>query len=168
MKTMRILRRIYLLLIFAVCSVPAIAQDTEPHNSSFFIAPLAEIIGYGRHYPAIGGGLAIGGGDGVSIGARCLYSATSEGLNSVELAVFMRFYPDGPEARTGLFIQLNVGAVMYAHDNGAYFPALSGDLSAGIAVGWRFPLGARLYLEPAIRAGYPYKTGAGIAAVFRL
>jgi len=127
-----------------------------------------EVTGYGRNSPAIGGGLTMGYGDGVSIGLRGMYSATRENLNSIELAVFMRFYPSGPEARQGLFIQLNGGTVMYARDNSAYFPALSGDISAGIAVGWRFLLGTRLYLEPAVRAGYPYIAGAGMGIAFQL
>jgi len=156
-------------LVFIACSalfvVPARAAE---EGSSFFIAPLAEVTGFSRKGPAFGGGLALGWGDGVSIGLRFLYSASLENFNTVEMAVFMRFYFRGPEARTGLFAQLNMGSVMYALNNKAYFPAYSGDISAGIAVGWRFPLGKRWYLEPAVRAGYPYMGGAGIAAAFRL
>ena len=129
-----------------------------------------EGIGYGRRAPALGGGFALGAGDGVAIGFRLLYAVAfgDESINSLEMALFMRFYPFGPEASTGLFVQVTVGAVIYARDNAFSFPSEAGAISAGLAAGWRFPLGKHWYIEPSIRGGYPYIAGAGVSAGFRL
>ena len=152
-------------------AVPVQAQTAEqsPQGSDFFIAPLTEIIGYGRKAPAVGGGFALGAGDGVAIGFRLFYAFAfgAESVNTLELALFMRFYPFGPKADTGLFVQANIGAVMYARENAVSFPAQAGSISAGLAAGWRFPFGNRWYIEPAVRTGYPYIFGAGVSAGFR-
>jgi len=161
-------RFVVLIAFLAFPIVPAITQEAEPRHSQFFIAPLAEVIGYSRKGPAIGGGLAVGAGDGVAIGVRCLYAVAlgGESLNTLELAVFMRWYLRGSEAYTGPFVQLNAGAVMVATESAVSFPAEVGGLSLGIAFGWRFPLGKHWYIEPAVRAGIPYIAGAGMSAAF--
>jgi len=163
---------LYFLLFLVVFSAyPAWTQTTEQdQRPDFFVAPLAEITGYGRKTPAIGGGFALGAGDGVAIGFRLLYAAApgGEAVVMLELALFMRFYLLGPEASTGLYIQVTAGAAMFASESAVSLPSEEVSISAGLAVGWRFPLGNHWYIEPAIRAGYPYIAGAGVSAGFRL
>jgi hypothetical protein len=47
------------------------------------------------------------------------------------------------------------------------FPPKISSTSAGVMLGRRFLLGGRWYVEPYLRAGYPYVAGAGASAGFR-
>jgi hypothetical protein len=62
---------------------------------------------------------------------------------------------------------VNAGAALFALDGAFTVHKGAGRLSAGLSAGWRFPLGTRWYLEPALRAGYPYIAGAELSAGFR-
>jgi len=163
---------LYVLLFLIVFStVPAWAQNAKQSSQStgIFVAPLAELTGYGRKGPAFGGGLALGWGEGGALGLRILYSSSfgDEKVKTLELGFFARFYLFGPEVSTGLFVQPTIGMVMFAGQSALSLPAEAGSISAGLAVGWRFPLGNRWYIEPAVRGGYPYMYGAGVSAGFR-
>lgn len=162
------------IFIMGISAVPASAQtagqpsEGKVSSSAFFIGPLAEALGYSREGSAFGGGLAVGAGSGVSIGARLLYLIDTESVNTLELTVFMRFYLLGPEAASGPFVQVTAGTAIFARESIVSVPAQTGVISAGLAAGWRFFLGNRWYVEPAVRAGYPYIFGAGVSAGFRL
>ena len=173
-----------LLIVFLLCIVFAgHAQDTETvsdeeqtgKGSAFsigplqglFIAPLIEIIGYSRSGPAIGGGLAIGAGDEITIGARFLYAISNESIITMEIAVFFRAYIFGPDTAKGPFVQLNIGSASFGLERPVPIPSAAGDLSLGLGAGWRIPFSNRWYWEPYIRIGYPYIVGAGISAAFR-
>jgi len=149
-----------------------VRHDSPPMHSTvkpdFFIAPLAEVIGYGLENPSFGAGFALGAGNGVAIGARFFYTIDSESLHTIELAVFLRLYLRGHEVCTGPFVQIIIGAALHTHKHGALAFAGSGAISAGIAAGWRFPLGKRWYIEPSVRAGYPYIAGVGVSFAFRI
>ncbi|MCL1929333.1 MAG: DUF3575 domain-containing protein [Treponema sp.] len=158
-------KRAFTVLFIILSAVLTHAQTTE--KTDFFFAPLAEIVGYSRKGPSLGGGFALGAGNGVAIGARFLYAIDTETIHTMEITAFMRFYLLGANVCTGPFIQLNAGASIYNHEQGVYTPAEVGSLSAGIAAGWRFLLGERWYIEPSIRAGYPYIAGVGVSFAFR-
>ena len=161
---------IIFLLGLALC-VPAHAQTAEQpvKGPGFFIAPLAEVSGYGRKGPGFGGGIALGMGDVVSAGFRLLYSKAmgAESINTLEIAVFMRFFPFSSTVPAGFFFQIEGGGALFAHNKAPSFPADAGGVMAGITAGWRFPLGNRWYIEPSVRAGYPYIAAAGVSAAFR-
>ena len=161
---------VYLVLFFIVLSAvsaQAQIQRQSAQRQDFFIAPLAEVLAYSRKGPTFGGGFSIGAGSGVAMGARLLYAADTESVNTLELAFFMRFYIFGSQASHGPFVQLTAGAAMFAYESALSIPADVGTISAGLAAGWRFLLGNRFYLEPAVRGGYPYIIGAGLSAGFR-
>jgi hypothetical protein len=132
----------------------------------FFAGPLTEIL-YSRTSPAFGGGAFIGAGDGVSIGLRVLYTIDFETITSLEIGVFIRFYIFGYQADHGPFVQLNAGTVMFARHTAVGLPADVGTISAFVSGGWRFLLGSRFFIEPAIRLGTPYIIGAGASAGVR-
>jgi hypothetical protein len=167
---MSILKLICSLLLGICPATLAAAQNTK--QPLFFIAPIVETV-YSRNSPAIGGGIAIAGGDSVTIGARAVYFADREALHSVEIGVFMRFYIFGSNAvysagaEYGPFVQLNAGAVVFVRNKALSLPADAGFFSAFLSAGWRFPLGNRFFIEPAIRAGTPYYIGAGVSAGVR-
>jgi hypothetical protein len=145
------------------------AQNTGQHPFPFFIAPTAEAV-YSRTSPAFGGGIAFGGGDFITLGAKAVYFVDREAFYSLEAGMFVRvffFYFRLNDTR-GPFIQLNYGFVVFAHNEAVSTPAEAGTISAGLSAGWRFLLGNRFFIEPAVRAGYPYFAGAGLSAGFRL
>ena len=165
-------RSIFLILLLglALC-VPSHAQTAEQSVKSygFFVSPLVEISGYGREGMGLGGGLALGMGDDVSIGLRLLFAKAMgvESLSTLEIVVFMRFFPFSSNIPTGFFFQLEAGGAIFAYKKAVSFPSDAGDLTAGIAAGWCFPLGKRWYIEPNVRVGYPYIAGTGVSASFR-
>ena len=145
------------------------AERTDVNKGSppaFFIEPLAEVNGYSRKGISLGGGLVVGMGDGVGIGFRTLFAKSfgEEVLTSVELAVLLRFYPFFSNVPSGFFFQLEGGAVIYAGDKTLSLPAEGGQFSGGLSIGWRFLLGNRFFIEPALRLGYPYILGSGVCA----
>jgi len=179
----------YLILLFLVFFIfPAAAQELEqidkPESEQseeqsaeqpsrglgFFIAPLTELTGHGRESPSLGAGFAFGADDGVAVGFRCLYTfeLNSESVNALELTVFLRWYLRGVSAYSGPFIQFTGGTVLYAINNSVSVPSKVGMLSAGLGFGWRIPLGKYWFLEPAVRAGYPFMYGAGVAIALRI
>ena len=159
-------KRSLVVLFIVLSAVSAHAQTAD--KPDFFIAPLTEVIGYSRQSASFGAGFALGAGNGVAIGARFLYGFDTESIHTIEIAAFMRFYFLGADVCTGPFIQLNAGASIHNHEQGVYTPAKAGALSAGVAAGWRFLLGERWYVEPALRFGYPYMFGVGVAFAYRL
>ena len=141
------------------------AEAAAPRQELFFIAPLAEAAGYSYDSVAYVGGLTIGAGSGTAIGIKLLYFTDPENFVFMELLVFLRFYFFGTQASTGPFLQLIGGPVIYADNSLA--PSGYGNFSAGLGAGWRIPLGSHFYIEPAIRAGYPYIVGGGISTGVR-
>jgi len=147
------------------------AQSAQPSRGfGLFIAPLAEVAGMGREKPSIGGGFALGADDTLALGLRFLYmiEPASDSVSALELSVFLRYYLRGEFAYSGPFVQLNLGTVMFAYQDSMSVPAGAGTFSAGAGFGWRIPLGKYWFLEPAVRAGYPYMYGAGVSIALRV
>ena len=138
------------IILFFFLAIPICAGE------DFFVAPLGEAAGFGWDGLSYGGGFTLGCGDGAAIGIRCLYAQDSYNFIAMELQCFLRMY-FSLNANTGPFVQISAGPVIYADT----IPALSGygTISAGLGAGWRFPVGKHWYIEPAIRAGYPYLIG---------
>jgi hypothetical protein len=154
----------YIFMCLLIPAFPAGAQT--PDGEEFFLGPAAETAMYSVNGAAFGGGLVIGYGYDVgAIGLKTLFFADTGGLSIVETGIFLRFYLPG--GGTGLFIQINTEATLFGLNGSFTFPAGAGGISAGISAGWRFPLGIRWYVEPYLRAGYPYVAGAGVSAGVR-
>ena len=158
----------------AVIEEPATAMEEtgftkkEPvQRPNFFIAPLAQILGYSRVGSAVGAGFSLSSGDGIAIGFSFLYFIDAEYVTTMEITALMRFYLFGPDAITGPFVQLNIGSSTFAYKSLVPFPAKAGTLSAGISAGWRIPFKEQWYLEYNIRVGFPYIAGVGASAAFR-
>jgi len=150
------------------------ADSEEPdfpsaENRDLFIALLAEGSGYTRHSVAFGGGVVLGGSlNGKGIGISLLYAQDAEKFMFLEAIAHFRYYLSflsRAEINTGLFLQAEGGVVLFSYEKFE----MSGHLNpvAGISAGWRFPLGTRWYIEPAIRGGYPYIIGASVSAGMR-
>jgi hypothetical protein len=95
-----------------------------------------------------------------SLGVKGSFSHNFGVIMAAEPEALFRWYVR-PLGRGSLFLQAGLGASLI-FQRGNLFPAPLGELSAGL----RFPVGP-LFLEPSIRAGYPFIWGLGIAAVYR-
>jgi hypothetical protein len=88
-------------------------------------------------------------------GLKTGYSHNFSNTGTLEMAALGRWYFLSFD-NSRLFAQLELGADLIFSD-GETIPAFLG----GLALGWRLPLGS-WYLEPALRAGYPYIWGLGL------
>ena len=158
---MSVMAVVMVLLLSPIVSPMLGAQQQE----AFFIAPTAEVNGYGWNGIAYGGGITIGAGTGGALGLQLLYAADNESFVFLEMLFFLRVYVYGADAYSGPFVQLGLGPVLYADTN----PEISGhaNFSIGLNTGWRFLTGRHFYVEPALRIGYPYLAGGGIAVGYR-
>jgi outer membrane protein OmpA-like peptidoglycan-associated protein len=94
---------------------------------------------------------------------------TGTALIGMEAAAYLRFYFLSPREmrRGGAEVFLGAGGGVMATMNGTDFHNSRGSPEFGGIFGIRFRLGSHFYLEPYVRAGYPFIGGAGIAAGFR-
>jgi hypothetical protein len=152
--------RAVLLVIFA-----AVTARSLPAQEGFFIAPVVETTMFSAATTAFGGGLAFGYDGAVMLGYRALYFVDPDGLAALELLLFFRVYLP-PGRHDGFFIQAGAGPCVFVR-NAPMFPPKVSSTSAGVILGWRFPLGSHWYVEPYLRTGYPYVAGAGASAGFR-
>ena len=113
---------------------------------------------------AYGGGLSIGYGTGLSVGFKAAWYYSTEGLETLELSLLLRFYLFGKDAYSGPFLQLMGGPALLNNEGNFSIPTNRGAFSCGIKAGLRFLFNERWFLEPAIRCGYPYILTAGISA----
>jgi hypothetical protein len=140
---------------------------TAQEREEVFIGPVAETALFSASGTAWGGGLILGCGYGQSIGIKIFYAAAADTTTTLETTVFIRFYLSRYRKNNNLFLQLNAGSVLFAKYGPLGLPARSGTFSSGLTAGWRFLLGEHWYIEPAVRAGYPYMAGGGISAGYR-
>jgi hypothetical protein len=157
-----------IIMMFALITLTLLPAAAGAQD--FFVAPAAEFTGMGNESAAAGCGFAIGGGKGTALGLRFIYTTAfdSMAVNVLELDVFMRYYFFGTDANTGPFAQFISGIILIARDNAFSLPAGAAAFSAGLGAGWRIPLGEVMFLEPAIRAGYPYIFGVSMSVGFGL
>ncbi|MCL2092824.1 MAG: hypothetical protein FWH12_01395 [Treponema sp.] len=153
------------LLFFSVFSMQA---QEAPAREEIFIAPYAETLFYSPEGLSYGGGLSLGYGSGTALGLRLLYAGDPEGHGALEILVFYRFYLGAQGVRSGPFIQLMGGPVLFVYESLATLREGVGTLSAGLLAGWRIPLQEAWYVEPSLRAGYPYIAGLSVSFGRRL
>jgi hypothetical protein len=151
---------------------PSFAQGRSVLPEYMWVCPVFESGFYSPSKIAIGGGAALGYGNRVAFGLKILYWNDLNDTRSLELNFLARFYllalfrPDAT-ALSGFFFQFSGGPVIFArHENSITMPSEVGTFSAGLSLGWRFLFG-RFFVEPAVRAGYPYIVGAGLSAGIR-
>ena len=164
---------VFLLDLFG--GVRVFAQDQQDQQevltaaasrNDFWVCPVAEVIMYSVSSTAYGGGLALGYGNGASIGFKAAYLVDADGqVTTLELNFLFRWYFLG--SGSGPYLQINGGPAFFAQYESMAIPSEIGTVSAGLSVGWRFLLGRYWFIEPGIRGGYPYIAGAGLSAGFR-
>ena len=141
------------------------AQDSVKPREDLWVCPGAELALFSVSNAAFGGGLTLGYGSGASIGIKTAYYVDPSGkVATLELIFLLRFYLLGTGSISGPYIQINGGPVFFAKDYSLSFPSEFGTISAGLSAGWRFLIGRNFFVEPVIRAGYPFIVGGGLYA----
>jgi hypothetical protein len=166
------MKKIFLLVLLnTLVLIPVFAQDAV--RDDFWVCPVIESNWYSISKAAIGGGAALGYGDGVSVGLKVVYFDDTHEFRTIELNFLLRFYlfsmmRDEAPRNSGLFLQLNGGPVIFAYNgNNMDIPSKTGTFSGGLNLGWRFLFGRYFFLEPAVCGGYPYMAGVGLSAGVR-
>jgi hypothetical protein len=136
-------------------------------RGDFWACPGAEAVFFSSSGISAGGGFAAAYGSKTSMGfkAAWFFDMNNE-LDALELNFLFRYYFMGAEnaPSAGPYLQLTGGpALLFARAEDVSIPAKWGAVSAGLTFGWRFFLGKFMFVEPYVRAGYPYIAGAGVS-----
>jgi hypothetical protein len=167
-----------LLFINALGIFPAFAQEGLSIREDLWVCPVFESGWYGETGMAIGGGAAIGYGDGLAFGLKVVYWNDLKEIRALELNFLARFYcfsltkaeiqRTSVLGHSGLFVEFSGGPIIYAKgENNIAMPSETVTISTGLSLGWRFLFGGHFFAEPYIRGGYPYIAGAGLSAGVR-
>jgi len=143
------------------------ADLTKPEKQKdLFVALLVESMGYSRYNIAGGGGILFGGSlDGKGIGLKLLYVQDPENFIFLETLAHIRLYLSHEKDNTGIFLQAEGGIVLFSYEKFEITGYYS--FVGGLSAGWRFMMNNQWYIEPFIRAGYPYIFGAGFSTGFK-
>jgi len=119
-----------------------------------------------RKGAALGGILTAGYdiNDMFAAGVKITFSSNFDTITTLETTGFFRYYFSRilPLPLGVLFAQVDLGASLF-FEYGETLPAFNGSLSAG----WRLIVWKSLYLEPAVRFGYPSPWGLGLSVGYR-
>jgi hypothetical protein len=143
-----------------------LSAETES-NTSFFVGLGPEINANSREGIAASFNLSLGLDFGRSFGAGLMtgLSDNFDNLSTLEFRAFFRYYLatevsalSGFAGNTGPFVQAEFGTSIF-FEKETTTPAFL----TGLTLGWRFPINANTYIEPALRGGYPTLWGLGVA-----
>jgi len=151
------------------CAAAGFAAGEDNFESGdFWVCPVGEASLYTPVGYSYGVGGALGYGRGSSIGFKTVWFFDKDGISALEINCLIRFYFFGKKAYSGPFLQITGGPALFFTQNDEFsLPAKIGVFTLGAGLGWRFLLFDRIFIEPSIRAGYPYMVGAGISVGVR-
>jgi len=173
------MRKFGLLAMIILSSIPAFAQEAgfleaPARRGDFWVCLGGETAFYSYSGISVGPSLSAAYGSKFSIGLRAAwFFDTKNELDALELNFLLRYYfmggaPSVASGETrpsaGPYLQLTGGPVLFFDKaEGMTMPAHWGRVSAGLTFGWRFLFGKLFFVEPHIRAGYPYLAGVGVS-----
>jgi hypothetical protein len=157
------------LLFLLICAAAGFAAGEDNFESGdFWVCPAVDAALYTPYGYSLGAGFALGYGRGSSIGLKTVWFLERNGISVLEINCLLRFYFYGKRAYSGPFLQVTGGpALFYSQNRDDILPAKVGIFSFGGSLGWRFLIFDRVFIEPSVRAGYPYLFCAGISAGVR-
>jgi len=94
-----------------------------------------------------------------ALGLKTAYGHDMETVGVLETSAIIRYYLPLPLPISRVYVQADMGGSFF-FEYGEVFPSLMG----GLTVGWRFPMGDILFIEPSIRGGYPFGIGMAFGA----
>ena len=154
---------LFVFLLLASHAAPAQAAIHEV----LFAAPFGGALYSSDNGFAPGGGIILGVGTGTALGLQALYAVDEAAIHILEIGFFFRLYLPFARGSTGPFVQVFAGTVLFGLDGPPTLPAGAGSFSLAGILGWRFPVGAHFYIEPALRSGYPFIAGGSLSAGVR-
>ena len=164
--------RVFALITHDPSAVPQFALEDVTgmqlqRYSDTFVSFGFECLGFSLSSVALGGSLTFGRNiNGMGFGLAAFFAGDIDAdLISVKTAVFFRYYFSRNRNNLGPFAQVEAGLALFGFEQSPFADYLSP--TAGLTLGWRFPLGERFFAETAVRAGYPYVFGAGLSAGVR-
>ena len=160
-------KSLILFLFFIIFAAVVSAQPKTGYGEDFWFSVGAETALYESTDYAYGGSFMLGFGTGTSIGIRTVWFFNSNHMEVFELIFFFRYYLHGLTSNSGPFLQVMGGTSLFHGYGGLSIPFDLGTFSAGLSFGWRFIFSDRWFIEPAVRAGYPFLIGAGVSAGVR-
>jgi len=99
-----------------------------------------------------------------AVGANVAASNNFSGIYTLEISALFRWYVRSSDGRhEGWFVQANMGASLFRADRDT--PVW---LLAELRGGYRWPVGARLFIEPYARLGHPVMLGIGVLGGMRI
>ena len=144
-------------------------QPGGPGRGDFWVCPGAEAALFSLNGIAFGGSFSLGYGDRVALGLKAAwFGETNDTIVSLEINFLLRWYMLKRAPVSGPFLQAAAGPVLFTQSGIFPAPAEAGRVSASLYFGWRFLLGKHWFIEPGIRAGYPFLAGGGVSGGFRL
>ena len=156
--------RLLCIVLLLCLTVNIYAEETSSTSTpnAIFVGLGPEVNANTRKGMAIGG--VFTGGYEISsqfaVGLKTAYSHNLDTISALEPLAFFRYYL--PLVPVGPFLQVEAGSAIY-FEHGESHPSFSGGLSAG----WRFDFLQDLYVEPALRLGYPHMWGIGVTVGYK-
>jgi len=147
----------------------AVFLISPPERGEFWFSPSAEIALYSKYSFSYGAGFSMAYGKKVCVGLKAaFFFDEQEALNVLELHFLLRLYLSNVNTSSGPFLQLTGGpALFFEHSGEITLPSDYGLFSIGLCFGWRFLLGNVFFIEPSIRAGYPFIVGGSVSIGLR-
>jgi len=145
--------------LFIAVILICVAGNLSALDGLFFgVGP--EVSAYTREGVAVGGSLVAGLelNPQFATGLKLDYFYDLDTVNAMDAQAFFRY----SLPLMGLFLQAEAGLVAF-FEHGETFPSFS----AGLSAGWRYKLSQDLFIEPAVRFGYPNIWAVGILAGYK-
>jgi len=155
-----------IIILFILVSAVFSNEEIKSGRGDIWFGVNTDLSFYSTMALAYGGGFTLGYGSGSSIGIRVTWLFNQEKIDTLELCFILRLYLRGSGFYSGPYLQLLGGPTFFNRD-GFTIPSQKGILSAGLGFGWRFLYNDRWFVEPSIRAGYPYIYGFNVSAGVR-
>ena len=123
-----------------------------------YISVGGELSGYSHRFFAIDGGFSFGFNvnESIGFGTRFFFGHNFDTVVFVEGAGLFRYNLPATLSLGYLVLETQVGISVLFEDNETFLKPMG-----GASFLWRFPITGSFFMEPFIRAGYPYIWAAG-------
>ena len=162
----------FLLFIISASSLFSADFLAAPEKrGDFWISAGAETAFYSASGLSYGACLSAAYGEKISIGIKGIYFLDKESeVDVLEINLFLSWFLLNRPFISGPFFQFTAGPAFFLNRNTIISPEGSpgiGMVTAGLAFGWRFLFAKRFFIEPSIRAGYPFLAGISLSGGVR-
>ena len=164
LKQLKAFLKIFLLISVFLFSIFPVFSESRPYDSRNALGIGIEwnMNANSNHTGALALAYDFNFGKSSAFGVNMAACTNFSGFTAIQPAVMYRWYIWGIESHTGIFMQADIGAYIMLLNVDVFTNFL-----AGLRAGYRISLGSMFYLEPYIKAGYPFMIGIGVTAGLR-